>query len=751
MEDQGIMALPQAGMQAPTAQPQAAIDPKNFSPQVFDYAQMQPDQFGQDILGGMEATDPALVAQFKQALTGMQLPPEIVDALGQMVDAILAEPEKYAEIRADFIAEGVPEDILPPTFDAAYFAALNIALDQLSGQQAPVGMADGGIMSLNPVAAGMARMGRNGDRMLAHITPAEARMLRRRGGSGTINPITGQREFFLKKAAKAVGKVFKAAGDAVTGLVKGVGKVVKKIASSDIGRMALTVAAIYFMGPAGLNLAGPTGLIGVSNAAMATGINAFAGSTLVNLASGQKIGDAVKNGAVSGVLAGVGTGVIKGFDATLPGAPVTPGTGVEVTPLGEAGGTTVQTLAPVSEATISAPTLADQTANLSLNQQALYDQINAPANVAVAPGVNVASAPLSTGTLTDAASPFARSIQNLPLPDDFVQSGIPVDSPQLAFTIGNPHAVEAAYTNYIPGTPAEAALRIPPPSNVPYNLTSDYMNLVDPAQVGGGSPLPADVVYKDALAGQASTQPGFVDTIKQGYNEYIRPYTPAGMTESGNATALKAYEDTLAATKGNQKLAELAYQKALPGVFSTYGPAAAVGLGAAYLGGAFTPEEPGSPNLAPKETGTDLLRAQPGVYGTTPGGANVTYASLPTGYNYSPMQMLYRPQVTMGNPYGNIYGQRRMFAQGGIAAVAPAKFNLGGYASGGIGSMAKKYPRRTGQISGPGTGTSDDIPAMLSDGEFVMTAKAVRGAGKGSRREGAKRMYAMMRKFEGKA
>ncbi len=34
-----------------------------------------------------------------------------------------------------------------------------------------------------------------------------------------------------------------------------------------------------------------------------------------------------------------------------------------------------------------------------------------------------------------------------------------------------------------------------------------------------------------------------------------------------------------------------------------------------------------------------------------------------------------------------------------------------------------------GDINGPGTETSDDIPAMLSDGEFVMTAKAVRGAG----------------------
>jgi hypothetical protein len=34
-----------------------------------------------------------------------------------------------------------------------------------------------------------------------------------------------------------------------------------------------------------------------------------------------------------------------------------------------------------------------------------------------------------------------------------------------------------------------------------------------------------------------------------------------------------------------------------------------------------------------------------------------------------------------------------------------------------------------GDINGPGTETSDDIPAMLSDGEFVMTGQAVRGAG----------------------
>jgi hypothetical protein len=59
-----------------------------------------------------------------------------------------------------------------------------------------------------------------------------------------------------------------------------------------------------------------------------------------------------------------------------------------------------------------------------------------------------------------------------------------------------------------------------------------------------------------------------------------------------------------------------------------------------------------------------------------------------------------------------------------------------------------------GYIEGPGTGTSDSIPARiyqggvpvqeaaLSDGEFVMTKDAVDGAG------GAAAMYAHMRKFE---
>ena len=56
-----------------------------------------------------------------------------------------------------------------------------------------------------------------------------------------------------------------------------------------------------------------------------------------------------------------------------------------------------------------------------------------------------------------------------------------------------------------------------------------------------------------------------------------------------------------------------------------------------------------------------------------------------------------------------------------------------------------------GESKGPGTGTSDSIPAMLSDGEFVMTAKAVRGAGGGDRREGARKMYEAMDRLEASA
>lgn len=57
----------------------------------------------------------------------------------------------------------------------------------------------------------------------------------------------------------------------------------------------------------------------------------------------------------------------------------------------------------------------------------------------------------------------------------------------------------------------------------------------------------------------------------------------------------------------------------------------------------------------------------------------------------------------------------------------------------------------TGEVEGAGTGTSDSVPAWLSDGEFVLTAKAVEGAGSGDRDIGAARLYDMMAELEATA
>lgn len=67
---------------------------------------------------------------------------------------------------------------------------------------------------------------------------------------------------------------------------------------------------------------------------------------------------------------------------------------------------------------------------------------------------------------------------------------------------------------------------------------------------------------------------------------------------------------------------------------------------------------------------------------------------------------------------------------------------------------AVQYPPREMLVEGSGTERSDDIPAMLSDGEFVLNARSVRGAdptGQGDRYRGARNLYDMMRNFEMRA
>ena len=76
------------------------------------------------------------------------------------------------------------------------------------------------------------------------------------------------------------------------------------------------------------------------------------------------------------------------------------------------------------------------------------------------------------------------------------------------------------------------------------------------------------------------------------------------------------------------------------------------------------------------------------------------------------------------------------FAQGGSI---PKGHNPQFYSEGGLGSMQNKY------VQGPGTGTSDSIPAMLSNGEFVIPADVVSSLGDGSNDGGAKVLDALLK------
>jgi len=66
---------------------------------------------------------------------------------------------------------------------------------------------------------------------------------------------------------------------------------------------------------------------------------------------------------------------------------------------------------------------------------------------------------------------------------------------------------------------------------------------------------------------------------------------------------------------------------------------------------------------------------------------------------------------------------------------------------------AKRGGRSSFAVNGPGTGRSDDIPAVLSDGEYVMDAETVALLGDGSSKAGAKKLDDLrvkVRKHKGK-
>ena len=224
---------------------------------------------------------------------------------------------------------------------------------------------------------------------------------------------------------------------------------------------------------------------------------------------------------------------------------------------------------------------------------------------------------------------------------------------------------------------------------------------------------PSNTQVTDKIIAPAEPK-GFVDSAKSFYNENLSPSRNIlSNTELMNKPEFQQFIDKeFTAPEALQAVAKI-YQ---PGLISQYAPLAAVGTAAmGAFGGFETPEADLSSPYG--YTSREEFERDPNKY------------SIYSGINFQRPLVGQTPDINR-NPF---------VFQDYLAQPPVQQAAMGG----------EMFPRKNGYIGGPGTETSDDIPAMLSDGEFVMTAKAVRGLGNGSRKQGVRKMYDMMRAFEG--
>lgn len=687
---------------------------------------------------GLETARPDAAQEMDEALAGIRdelasVTDAELEQLIQAVKEIYDNPEQYEATVAELIAQdALDEGDFPPQYDEEFISAVLMALVDaqrsrsgmnaaampgmdmagMQGMMPPTQFARGGIADAARIVAAQ---GRNGDTMLAHITPSEARLLHSRGGSGTINPATGLPEFFLGGVFKAIGKAF-----------KGVTKFVKNVFKSPIGRIVGTIALGFALGP----------MVG----ALMKGYSATTiAATTAAAASGTA--SALGGGNIKDILTSAATGFIG-----APGGPVS----------GYIGKYTGQYLANETVRSAANAAITGTAAGLVTGKGLKQSIVSGLTEGAIAGGIaalsgapkvdvdNVAKTSAANATSTaaavaDAADANAARIMAAPKPAGIAALPSPVDVPAGGLP-ANANAVGIMTANPSAGLTPE----FKPLAGVDYQLAEG----IDTPYRGGtqagmqtASASPAGELYKP---GGPSIRESAGD-MYSGAKKVMQGDFSAGADQfaTGAENLLMpgpSKQQVMDYAKANNMTYDAAEKFISPSTLRTYGPAVAAGGAALVASGAFK-------QTPPQETEEQKAMRAPIDLSGNP---NKYYIQGLSGVQYDSRgaitgSSVYNAPQTMQDvnvPTQSYTGYAPTYAQ--QSYTPPRNLNMGGIAA----LREGGYPRRTGQISGPGTEKSDSIPAMLSDGEFVMTAKAVRGAGGGSRLEGAKRMYALMHQLE---
>jgi hypothetical protein len=445
------------------------------------------------------------------------------------------------------------------------------------------------------------------------------------------------------------GSIFKG----VKKVVKGAAKAVKSVAKSKIGRIALTIAAAYALGPAGLNIG--AGMSPFAAGALKAGIANLG----VQAVSGQGFNfkEALLAAGLGGVTAGLTTpGQTGGFDGTEGVFNTSTSGGLE---------------------NLTMPTASSgfpQTTSGGFGMD----------NIPVDSAASSASASLT--------SPFT------PIASNFDYSGLSSDFDSNVFTDARPGVKSLGSF----GT-AEASTTFPQGDMVttPTGFNSGY------SQFGSGD-----------------TQFGFgKDAIDISNTPPVYKQTSFGKTIGEVETPLSQRYDTFKSALGEGNYLDALKQ--VSGVALDY-PLTTIG-GISTLASAMTPE---IPEQLPGES-MEEYRARVAEF-------ERQYASNLSGRTGPSLP------ASANNPFYPVYA-----ARGGRIGYQEGSMPMGEPRRNPAGIMELDYRNEGGFVPPIGIKErADDIPAMLSNNEFVFTADAVKNAGGGDPNVGAQKMYTLMKRLE---
>jgi hypothetical protein len=551
---------------------------------------------------------------------------------------------------------------------------------------------------LKSIAQELQDMGRGGDTILAHINPQEAAMLKRMGGSGTINPQTGLPEYFVKGVVRAVTKPIQSVAKAVEkAVIRPVGDVLKPILPY-VQYVAPFIPGVGPLAAAGLGALG----------------SGFAGGGGFNF----------KRGLMGGMTA-------YGLSNLYAGMQSAGGAGTA----GSAGSTAAP---PVELGVPGTEVVAGEVAQTGLSTPGAFDQVMAGdfggaastvgQNIGegVSGAFNTVTDPNTYSGFTEQMGNAGQGIKNLVGVGDTTMSAA-----DAATAFGTKAGAGSAMAVY-GGVTGQAALDEFDEMKLQAELEAaetEQERAIILDRIADGRRRAEEAVrnnpYQFAKGGEV---PSFAIGGFSGFSapfrrisEFLNKADPD--MASREQRLLDAQKSDLASLGVKQEILAGADPSRIREYYSSI-------YGSDKKPAGFSSSSSSRPSFGGFRSMINRL---------SPPAAPSTQVPAPTDDQRLGLVAM------VNNPY--------QFAYGGPVDDEPGLDDWNEYQAGGIAAMAKggMAPRF---LSGGGDGMSDDIPAVigdkqparLADGEFVIPADVVSHLGNGSSKAGAKQLYSMMDK-----